>query len=218
MTTFASIGKSSGSNCTPRVFLLSPANAAGERAKLISGGRGQFELARRLRQGRAVPIGEIFSFLSGLYFRGKLAYAQKFAPPKDDISGALVITTNRGLLPANLPITLDEFRAFGSVPIDINDPRYREPLEIDARRLKSACGDSCEIVLLGSIATGKYVDVLLEIFGDRLRFPSEFVGRGDMSRGGLMLRAAASGQELDYIPVAGAIRRGNRPPKLAKPR
>jgi hypothetical protein len=35
-----------------------------------------------------------------------------------------------------------------------------------------------------------------------------------MSRGGLMLRAAASGEELDYVPVAGAIRRGARPPRL----
>ncbi|MDP9291553.1 MAG: hypothetical protein M3O82_04210, partial [Verrucomicrobiota bacterium] len=121
MTTSVSIGKSSGGNRTPRLFLLSPANAAGERAKLISGGLGQFELARRLRQGRAVPLGEIFSFLSGLYFRGKMAYAQKFAMPPSDFSGALVITTNRGLLPANLPITLEEFRAFGSVPIDIDD-------------------------------------------------------------------------------------------------
>jgi hypothetical protein len=30
-----------------------------------------------------------------------------------------------------------------------------------------------------------------------------------------MLRCAASGQELEYIPVAGAVRRGRRPPKLA---
>jgi hypothetical protein len=71
-----------------------------------------------------------------------------------------------------------------------------------------------EIILLGSIATGKYVNVLLASFGDRLRFPADFVGRGDMSRGGLMLRCAVDRQELSYIAVAGATVNGKRPPKL----
>ena len=77
------------------------------------------------------------------------------------------------------------------------------------------CADQSEVILLGSIATGKYVDVLLANFGQRLRFPADFVGRGDMSRGGLMLRCAADRQELSYLPVAGAIVNGKRPPKLA---
>jgi hypothetical protein len=61
---------------------------------------------------------------------------------------------------------------------------------------------------------GKYVDLLLPIFGDRLMFPVHFVGRGDMSRGGLMLRCVTAGLELPYVPLAGAIRHGERPPKL----
>jgi len=71
-----------------------------------------------------------------------------------------------------------------------------------------------EVILLGSIATGKYVDLLLANLGQRLRFPADFVGRGDMSRGGLMLRCAADLHELSYVPVAGAILNGKRPPKL----
>ena len=71
-----------------------------------------------------------------------------------------------------------------------------------------------EIVLLGSVATGKYVDVLLDVVGERLLFPTDFVGRGDMSRGGLLLRKAAEGVELEYVNVAGAVRHGPRPPKL----
>ena len=55
---------------------------------------------------------------------------------------------------------------------------------------------------------------MLDVFGERLRFPAEFVGRGDMSRGGLLLRKAAEGAELAYVPVSGAVRRGARPPKL----
>jgi hypothetical protein len=73
-----------------------------------------------------------------------------------------------------------------------------------------------EFILLGSIATGKYVDVLSEAFGERLRFPRDFVGRGDMSRGGLLLQCAREGRELEYVPVAGAVRHGERPPKLPK--
>jgi hypothetical protein len=65
------------------------------------------------------------------------------------------------------------------------------------------------------VATGKYVDVLLDVIGERLLFPVEFVGRGDMSRGALLLRAAEAGRELTYEPVAGAVRRGRRAPKLA---
>jgi predicted kinase len=77
-------------------------------------------------------------------------------------------------------------------------------------------GADCEVVLLGSVATPKYVEPLLEIFGERLMFPQEFVGRGDMSRGGLMLRCASEMRELTYVPVAGAVRHGARPPKLPK--
>ena len=58
------------------------------------------------------------------------------------------------------------------------------------------------------------MDVLLDAFGERLVFPIAFVGRGDMSRGGLLLRHAREGRELEYVPVRGAVRHGQRPPKL----
>jgi hypothetical protein len=54
------------------------------------------------------------------------------------------------------------------------------------------------------------------VFGRRLVFPSTFVGRGDMSRGGLLLRHARDGRELEYEPVVGAVRHGKRPPKLER--
>jgi hypothetical protein len=69
-------------------------------------------------------------------------------------------------------------------------------------------------VLLGSIATAKYSSILSEAFRERLRFPSSFIGRGDMSRGGLMLRCARAGRELEYVPLSGAPTRGSRPPRL----
>ena len=64
-----------------RVYLLSPAHSGGKRAGLLMRGGANFELARRLRSADGAPLGEIFAFMSGLYFRGKLAYANAFARP-----------------------------------------------------------------------------------------------------------------------------------------
>ena len=197
-----------------RVFLLSPASCAGRRAALLFGGRGRFPLAERLAAGEAVPVAEAFSFLSGLYFRGKLEYANAFAAPPAGVAGAYVITTNRGLLDPSQLITVDDLRAFGKVPIDANNRHYREPLVRDARLLAAGLPAAADVVLLGSIASGKYVDVLGDVFADRLRFPSEFVGRGDMSRGGLLLRCVDTHTELAYVPISGTARRGQRPPRL----
>jgi hypothetical protein len=196
----------------PRVFLLSPAHCGGKRASILLSERASFPLAQRLRSA-GITLGEAFSFLSGLYFRGKLTYAGRFARPPRGHSGVQVITTDRGLVPAEAPVTARDLRAFGAVDIRADVPAYRLPLQRDLSPLERIAG--LEVVLLGSVASGKYVDVLLEVLGDRLLFPIDFVGRGDMSRGGLLLRAADSGGELGYEPVAGAIRRGRRPPRLA---
>jgi hypothetical protein len=196
-----------------RIFLLSPANAGGIRAHLILRETASFPLALALREGR-LTLGEAFSFISGLYFRGKLAYARAFAQPPPDTPGALVITACGGLLPPEMPINREALCAISSAPVSISEQRYRLPLERDANLIAAHIGDNCEVVLLGSIATPKYVEPLLKIFGERLLFPAEFAGRGDMSRGGLMLRCARSGQQLTYVPVATAKRHGERPPKL----
>jgi hypothetical protein len=187
----------------PRVFLLSPAHCGGKRAELLLSDRARFDLADRLRRGAAVTLGEVFTFLSGLYFSGKLTYAQRFSRPWAGGPGVQVITTDRGLIAADSPITLQDLREFGAVDIRSDDRRYRDPVERDAARIAEL---GAEIILLGSVATGKYVDVLLEFFGHRLLFPTEFAGRGDMSRGSLLLRAVREGRELDYAPVATVIR------------
>jgi hypothetical protein len=188
-----------------RVFLLSPAHLGGKRAGLLLREQAAFPLAIRLREPGGVALGEAFSFLSGLYFRGKLAYATRFARPPAGVAGVQVITANRGLVPADAPVSPAELRAFGAVDIRADDPRYRGPLVRDVERLAGEPG--LELVLLGSVATGKYVDVLLDVVGERLLFPIEFAGRGDMSRGALLLRAAREGRELIYEPVAGALAR-----------
>ncbi|MGE5813105.1 MAG: hypothetical protein ACM36C_01340 [Acidobacteriota bacterium] len=202
-----------------RIFLLSPANCSGQRARMLLSPRADFELAVRLRAGEAT-LGEAFSFLSGLYFRGKLAYARAFANPPDPAAsltggGSLVITTNSGLRSPDTPVTLRALQAFARGDISVDSRSYTTALTRSARTVLDEVGDGCEVILLGSIATPKYVDVLLSVFDGRLCFPADFVGRGDMSRGGLMLRRARSGEELRYIPVKGAVRHGARPPKLA---
>lgn len=194
------------------VFLLSPASCAGKRAQMLLNSRTS-PLTARLADGGAA-LGEVFAFMSSLYFRGKLAYATAFGAPPAGWAGALVIAPGRGLMAADLPIRVADLRAMAAIPVDAEESRYREPLERDATALARALGSEGRAVLLGSVATDKYVTPLMQVLGDRLLFPAAFVGRGDMSRGGLLLRCARSGTPLAYAPVRGAVRHGARPPRL----
>ena len=172
----------------------------------------QLALAVKLAAG-TLTLGEAFSFMSGLYFRGKLGYARAFGRHETPV---LVITPTRGLLPPESLVNAPLLREFAGVDVDADDRRYRRPLDRSLRQLTRTLSSDTRVVLLGSIATGKYVDALTRTFGGRLHFPSDFVGRGDMSRGGLMLRAIASGAELEYTALSAHVRRhGARPPKLA---
>lgn len=198
-----------------RIFLLSPANAAGKRAKMLLREGATFELAQRL-QGEGLTLGEAFAFISGLYFRGKLAYARAFAAPPQGLPGALVITACGGLISPERTMAREELCEMSAGPVEAGEPRYRVPLERDVRHLAAQISEECEVVLLGSVATPKYVEPLIGILGERLKFPAEFAGRGDMSRGGLMLRCVRDRVELNYISVALGERHGARPAKLPK--
>lgn len=189
------------------VFLLSPAHCGGRRAAILLNTKSEAVTAREFRSG-GMSLGRAFAFMSGLYFRGKLTYAERFGDP-------LVITPTRGLQPPSLPFNLKLLREFAVGDVSVDNLDYRLALEKDARSLARKLGTHGQVVLLGSVASGKYVDILLPIFGDRLRYPVSFIGRGDMSRGGLLLRSAASGEELEYQPLTAGVRpRGPRPPKL----
>src|SRR4051812_42354993 len=172
-----------------RVFLLSPANCNGLRAQQILSPKAHFHLAVSLRSRQGAMLGDVFAFVSGLYFRGKLTYAMRFAsPPELDNPtigcGVHIITPNAGLRSPDTHVTDKALRAFADGDVHQSNARYRKPLEKDARALAAEIGPECDVVLLGSIASPKYVDVLTTIFRERLRFPIDFVGRGDMSRGG----------------------------------
>jgi predicted kinase len=191
--------------------MLSPANLGGERARLIFNPDAAFPLARQLRSGRGAALGDVFSFVSGLYFRGKMSYAQAFGKVPEGLSGALVISPAEGLRFLHEPVTADRLRAWATVDIDERNPRFTEPLIAHAQALWDALGDSTRFVLLGSVATDKYVQPLTRVFGERLLFPPQFAGRGDMSRGALLLRAARASSELDYVPIVSSERHKPRP-------
>ncbi len=193
-----------------RVFLLSPARSSGPRAQLLM--HAAFEPGASLRKEGGAPLGDVYAWLSSLYFRGKLRYAARFAAQDARVPGALIITPGQGLCRPATRIDVAALQAIGSVEVGDNEA-FRGPLVADATRL--AHSFTGEVVLLGSIATPKYVEPLLGVFGARLMFPREFVGRGDMSRGGMLLRATREGRELDYIPVHNAQRTGRRATKLS---
>jgi len=200
-----------------RIFLLSPASSSGKRAALLFNDRAEFDIATRVRRQPGAPLGEVFSFLSGLYFRGKLAYAREFQnPPPRRAPGIQIITPTDGLYSPGTLVTLQDLERFATVPIDPEDSRYRYPLERDASKMAARIGSGCQVVLLGSVATGKYVDVLLPIFGDRLVFPKEFLGHGDMARGAMLLNSSAAQTELTYIPVSDPSRLEPRPTRRAR--
>ena len=198
-----------------RILSHSPANCAGKRAQMLMSERSSFPLARQLRD-RGASLGAVFSFMSALYFRGKLAYASSFANPPSDLPGTLVVTPGSGLRSPDEILTLDDLKEIARVKVDEQNGPYRKPLERDANRLAESISLNCEAVFLGSVATSKYLGILESAFRERLRFPIDFVGRGDMSRGGLMLRCVEQGEELTYVKVAGALRHGPRPSKLPK--
>ncbi len=170
---------------------------------MIMNPKADFAVARQLRSPEGAPLGDVFSFVSGLYFRGKATYARAFARAVDG-SSALVISAGGGLCALDERITSERLRGWASVSINEKNPHFTAPLVRHASALLEAHGATTRFVLLGSVASKKYVEPLLEVFGTRLLFPSEFAGLGDMSRGALLLRAARELRELSYAPVLGA--------------
>jgi hypothetical protein len=189
-----------------KIFLLSPANTSGLRAKQLTSPRSDFDAARLYRSPEGVPISIAFAFMSALYFRGKISYALHFADPTPD--GVFIIAPGFGLVPYDWRITEERMTVMSKTDVDVRVRKYRKPLERDAAALANALGADAEVVLLGSVASGKYVDILLPHLGHRLRFPAAFAGMGDMARGGLLLRAVRANRELEYTTLDAPRHRG----------
>src|SRR5215510_9760378 len=111
-----------------------------------------FDLALKFRQGLAT-IGEIYTFTSGLYFRGKMAYSEAFAAAPEGVPHAVIIVPGAGLVPPDTRINADQLRVIASVPVDEDNDAYSEPLLRDAHLLNAHAGTECRYVLLGSVAT-----------------------------------------------------------------
>ena len=195
---------------------MSPAFSGGKRGQMVMRDAASFPLAQQLRTPEGAPLGDVFSFLSGLYFRGKLGYARAFArPPAGVARRRCVITPSDGLvLAGRRRVTLDApARASRAARHRRStDARYRRPLVRDARGSGRGAGPGVRGRAAGQRGHR-------QVRGRAARqssasgscFPTDFVGRGDMSRGGLLLRARHGRRELDYGPVAGAVRHGPAP-------
>jgi hypothetical protein len=195
------------------VFLLSPASLSGLRAKQLMSPRAQFEAAQLYRSPEGVPIAIAFAFMSALYFRGKISYALHFG----GVENTYVIAPGFGLVRADWRITEERMKVMQRTPVDVTKSNYRKPLEREAKALAKRLDTDAEVVLLGSVASGKYVDVLWPIFGERLVFPAIFAGLGDMSRGGLLLRAMRADRQLEYTSLSAPRRKDkNDPVEIAR--
>ena len=91
-----------------RIFLLSPANVSGIKGQRLLNPTGDSDLALRLRNSGA-PLGEVYRFISSLYFRGKLDYARRFQNPPRGVAGVQIIT-GAGLMLPETVVTLCDLR------------------------------------------------------------------------------------------------------------
>ena len=168
---------------------------------MIMNPEASFQLARTLSAPAGAPLGDVFGFVSGLYFRGKMTYARRFGHAQGGKESSFVMTAGGGLCSLDEPVTLARLRGWQSVAVDEQNPHFTAPLQRHASLLLDAHGAEARFVLLGSVASKKYVAPLLEVFEKCLFFPEQFAGLGDMSRGSLLLRAVREDRELDYAPV-----------------
>ncbi|HKO48692.1 MAG TPA: hypothetical protein VJV79_13265 [Polyangiaceae bacterium] len=193
----------------PSIFLISPANLGGRRGALLFNPSAPFQLARELRSPEGAALGELFSFVSGLYFRGKLAYARAFGRAPLGHEAAYVMSAGGGLCSADERIRLERLQGWAKISIHQDNPHFSAPLIRHASALLERSAPGTRFVLLGSVASDKYVQPLREVFGSDLVFPAQFAGLGDMSRGALLLRAVRDRRELAYAPIPAG--RGSAP-------
>ena len=176
------------------VFLISPANLHGVRGGRLLDEESSSDLARRLRSEEGAGIAEVFSHISTLYFRGKVTYSRHFAGEL----GTRIIVPGFGLVAPDWRLDLERARRISECPVDPSRSDYREPLERDIRELAENESAPERVVFLGSLATRKYLDVLVPLLGSKLHYPTVFLGCGDMRRGSLLLKATEADAELDY--------------------
>ena len=144
----------------------------------------------RCRSARAT-LGDVFTFCSGLYFRGKLTYARHFAASSPAVR---IITPSRGLVPPDTLVGTRDLAEFAAGRGGFRRAALYRSAQSHLARTRRA-RTLTKSSFLGSVATGKYTRHLASrSSATRLLFPAEFAGRGDMSRGALLLRAISGRQ------------------------
>lgn len=191
----------------PRIFLLSPATAHGARARGLIAPEPRSPTARQLASA-GMRLGDVFTYLSGLYFNGKLTYARRYATPPASLGGEgiYIITMTDGILTPDHRVCVDDLRRYAAAERQTDEGRHA--FEVSARALAMTIGPRCDVVFMGSVASGKYTDIIEPAFGERLLFPLELVGRGQLSRGALLFRCVKEDRELEYALMSELVDRG----------
>jgi len=184
----------------------SPPRGATGSARRWSFARTRIPHSRRGSVKRVRPSARCSASSSGLYFRGKLTYSRMFGR-------VLVITpgpraARRGRDPDARRLARDRGDRITS-----EDPRFREPLERDAVELGARLDGADRVVLLGSIANGKYVGPDRAPSRREALFPRRSWTRRHEPRRAPPPLPCVDRHELDTSD-RGAVRRGPRPPRL----
>ena len=87
-----------------------------------------------------MTLGEAFSLMSSLYFRGKLAYARAVVERRGGAAAALVITPTRGLLAPNATASVALLEEFAATDIAAADTPLPPAARTRPRRPGAATG------------------------------------------------------------------------------
>ena len=181
------------SSCSLRRAAPASARGSSARGGVVRSRAAAPRRGRADRRGLLVPLRSLLSRQAHLRPGVRARSARSRAHPRHH--------ADRGAGPAQTVVTRSGLRRFAAVDIGAGEPRFRRPVppgRATARRVDpEATRRSC---CWGRSRAAKYYEVVADVFGERLLFPPDFVGRGDMSRGGLLLRAARSGEEASLSP------------------
>ena len=123
-----------------------PPTAAARARKQALSPNAQFALARAAAVARdGAPLGDVFAFVSGLYFRGKLTYALRFAAPPEPGNAdrrrrrARHHAERRACAAPTPTVTHDAVRAFADG--DVHQDNAALPASARAERARAAARD-----------------------------------------------------------------------------
>jgi len=129
-----------------QVFLLSPARCDGRRAAMLLRPEATSPAADRLRAG-TLTLGDAFTFMSALYFRGKLTYAQAFSEADPLGPTSYIITPTRGLQTPDSLVSISLLQELAILRSSVGLTCRRRGLspQLSAWRASSTCSTAAAV-------------------------------------------------------------------------